>query len=218
MASKAENEVRALIEARLRAPQSASSDPKAHFLAQVVGPVSAEMRAAIEKPRFAAAVLLGLVERPAGLTVLFTERARHLRDHPGQISLPGGRLHGGKETVIGAALREAQEEVGLDPGLVTVAGCLEPQVTGTGFHITPVVGFIRGDFLACPDPGEVASVFEAPLDFVLNPGNIRPSRRERLGTWFEVEELEYGGHVIWGATAAMLRSLRVLLRGDIDAG
>lgn len=216
MASKAERELRALIEVRLSAARPAPDDPKGHFLAQVEGPISAEMLAAIERPRYRAAVLVALIERAGGFTVLFTERARHLKAHPGQISLPGGRLQRGDAGAVDAALREAREEVGLDPALVSVAGCLEPQVTGTGFHITPVVGFVSGAFEPIADPGEVASVFEAPLAFVLDRANVRRGRRERLGTVFRVEELEYRGHVIWGATAAMLRSLRVLLLGDED--
>jgi 8-oxo-dGTP pyrophosphatase MutT (NUDIX family) len=203
--------MRSQIEARLRAARPGILDPKAQFLAQVEGAVSAELLAAIERPRSVAAVLLGLVERPGGLTVLFTERAHHLRDHPGQISFPGGRLQREDGGVVDTALREAHEEVGLAPQWVSVAGCLQPQVTGTGFMITPVVGFIRGDFEAIPDPGEVASVFEAPLEFVLDPSNVRSAQRERLGTVFRVEELTYAGHLIWGATAAMLRSFRELL-------
>jgi 8-oxo-dGTP pyrophosphatase MutT (NUDIX family) len=206
--------VRSLIETRLRAAPSGVVDPTAEFLAHVEGTVSAELLAAIERPRSVAAVLLGLVERPSGLTVLFTERAHHLRDHPGQISFPGGRLQRQDSGVIDTALREAREEVGLEPRLVSVAGCLAPQVTGTGFMITPVVGFIHGDFEAVPDPGEVASVFEAPLEFVLDPSNVRSGQRERLGTVFRVEELSYAGHVIWGATASMLRSFRELLGAE----
>jgi 8-oxo-dGTP pyrophosphatase MutT (NUDIX family) len=204
--------LRALIETRLRAARPAA-DPKARFLAHVEGPVSPEMLAAMERPRSAAAVLLALIDRPGGLTVLFTERARHLRDHPGQISFPGGRVQPSDADVIAAALRESEEEVGLVPAAGSVAGCLEPQVTGTGFLITPVVGFIAGDFRAVPDPDEVASVFEAPLEFVLDERNVRPGLRERLGTVFHVEELHYGEHVIWGATAAMLSSFREVV-GD----
>lgn len=182
-------------------------DPRERMLEHVEGPVSPELERILEQPGRHASVLLGLIDRPGGLTLLFTERAAHLRDHAGQISFPGGRLAAGEEAVA-AALREAGEEVGLERGQVTVAGCLDPHLTGTGFLVTPVVGFVARSFVARPDPAEVAGVFEVPLHHVLAPGVIRATTRERYGTRFRVYELEYDGHRIWGATAAMLMTFR----------
>ena len=205
--------MRTLIEARL-AGAVWCEDPAVQFLARVEGDVSPALVQVLEQPRAAAAVLLGLVERPGGLTVLFTERAAHLRDHPGQISLPGGRLQAQDGSAAAAALREAREEVGLAPGQVEVVGCLAPHVTGTGFLITPVVGFIAPDFEAVPDAAEVASVFEAPLEFLLDGRNVQTALYERHGSRFRVDELQFSGHRIWGATAAILSSFRTLLLSE----
>ncbi|HEY8521345.1 MAG TPA: CoA pyrophosphatase [Gammaproteobacteria bacterium] len=188
-------------------------DPRARLLEHVVGPVSPELERILEQPGRSASVLLGLIDRPGGLTLLFTERAAHLRDHAGQISFPGGRL-AADEGPVAAALREAGEEVGLDQRQVTVAGCLDPHLTGTGFVVTPVVGFVAGSFVARPDPAEVAGVFEVPLDYVLEPNAIRVMTRERYGTRFRVYELEYDGRRIWGATAAMLMTFRDVISDD----
>jgi 8-oxo-dGTP pyrophosphatase MutT (NUDIX family) len=166
--------------------------------------VSPELAAVLAKPAQEAAVLLGLVDRPAGWTVLLTERARHLTHHPGQVGLPGGRLLGSAEAVTDAALREAGEEVGLAPADVEVAGCLRPYLTGTGFRVTPVVGFVADRFRPRPDAREVAAVFEVPLARMLAPGAFAETRRERLGTWVRSYELHFDGHRVWGATAAML--------------
>jgi 8-oxo-dGTP pyrophosphatase MutT (NUDIX family) len=204
--------MRALIEARLAETPTAAADARANFLANVEGPVSEEMLARLNEPRSEAGVLLALLERPAGLTVLLTERAAHLRDHPGQISFPGGRVQRGDSDAVAAALREAEEEVGLPPGSVSVAGRLQTHLTGTGFMITPVVGFVGEGFMPIPDPTEVASVFEVPLEFILEEANIRSSCRVRLGTRFRVYELCYRQHLIWGATAAMLREFRELIK------
>jgi 8-oxo-dGTP pyrophosphatase MutT (NUDIX family) len=202
--------VRALIERRLaiRQPQA---DPRARMLEHVVGEVSAELLDAIDASRRPAAVLLGLVERAQGLQVLFTERAAHLTHHPGQVSFPGGRVEESIETVVDAALREAHEEVGLERRDVTIAGCLDPHVTGTGFSVTPVVGFVAGSFVPRPDPGEVSDVFEVPLAFLLDPASVRETYRQRFGSRFRSYEFHYEGRLIWGATAAMLVTFKGLL-------
>jgi 8-oxo-dGTP pyrophosphatase MutT (NUDIX family) len=150
--------------------------------------------------------------------VLFTERAAHLRDHAGQISFPGGRLAHRGETAVDAALREAYEEVGLRAADVAVLGSLEVHLTGTGFAVTPVVGFVASPFAPQPDPNEVASVFEVPLDFILEPTNIRPTYGERFGARFRTYELHYGGQRIWGATAAMLVTFRDIVAYDEPNG
>jgi 8-oxo-dGTP pyrophosphatase MutT (NUDIX family) len=153
--------LRTLIEQRLRRPRSAA-DPRERALANVIGPVSADFLALISGPMQRAAVLLALVEHAEGLNVLFTERATHLKHHAGQISFPGGRIEGDRETAVEAALREAHEEIGLEPQDVAIAGALDTLVTGTGFSVTPVVGFVGAAFVAQPDPAEVAAVFEVP--------------------------------------------------------
>jgi 8-oxo-dGTP pyrophosphatase MutT (NUDIX family) len=187
-------------------------DPRERIVANVEGGrPSPALRAVLDQPARAASVLLTLLERPGGLTVLFTERAAHLKDHAGQISFPGGRIDD-RETAVDAAVREAHEEIGLEPAEVEVLGALDDLLTGTGFLITPVVGYVAGgEFVATPDPTEVASVFEVPLDFICEPASIAETYRERLGTRFRTYELRHGGYWIWGATAAILVSFRDLI-------
>jgi 8-oxo-dGTP pyrophosphatase MutT (NUDIX family) len=182
----------------------AERDPRALLLDHVVGRASPELIARLEGPSREAAVLLGLIERRAGLSVLLTERAAHLAHHPGQISLPGGQLDAGEDPVT-AALREAFEEVALAPGDVDVLGRMPAQLTATGFTVTPVVGWVGAeDFVPRPDPAEVQSAFEVPLVHLLEPANRRRARRVRWGTEFMTEEFLFEQHRIWGATAAIL--------------
>jgi 8-oxo-dGTP pyrophosphatase MutT (NUDIX family) len=190
-------------------------DPRARLLGNVDGPVSPELREILERPGRPASVLLALLERPRGPTVLFTERAAHLRDHAGQVSLPGGRVVGG-ESPAEAALREAHEEVGLEPATVDVIGSLDEFITGTGFMITPVVGVVgNAGFTAIPDPREVAGVFEVPLTIILDPTAMSVGYFERHGSRLLTYELLYGGRRIWGATAAVLRNFQdVILDED----
>jgi 8-oxo-dGTP pyrophosphatase MutT (NUDIX family) len=165
----------------------------------------------IEAPR-RAAVLVPIVERPEGLSVLLTERAAHLRNHAGQVSFPGGRLEGEHETPVDAALRETEEEIGLERGYVTIAGYLESHIIFTGFHVVPVVGFVRPGFSMRPNPKEVASIFEVPLAHILDPVNHGTRVRTVEGGEIHVYNIPYGERVIWGATAGMLMSLYRLLR------
>lgn len=205
--------MRELIERRL-ARVAPAADPQARLLADAEGPVTPELRALLDRPVRDAAVLIPLIERPAGWAVLFTQRARHLAHHPGQISFPGGRIDPDDEGPVAAALREAREEIGLAPADVRVAGALPNHVTGTGFAVTPIVGFVSPEFRPRPDPAEVEAVFDVPLDVILAPGRLRATRRERLGTRFRVWELEHDGYRIWGATAAMLKTFREALRDE----
>jgi 8-oxo-dGTP pyrophosphatase MutT (NUDIX family) len=156
----------------------------------------------------AAAVLIPLVERQAGLTVLLTQRADELKRHAGQISFPGGRLETG-ETPLAAALREAQEEIGLDPSFVNVIGYLPDHVLLSGFRVTPVVALVRPGFELQLALKEVRGSFEVPLSHVFNPANHRTRRRQLAsgGPEFEVCDIDYQEHNIWGATAGMLITL-----------
>jgi 8-oxo-dGTP pyrophosphatase MutT (NUDIX family) len=195
------------IRRRLAVPR-APRDPRARLLENIDGPLSPELRAIFDRPGRPASVLLALLERRAGPTVLFTERAAHLKDHAGQVSLPGGRLAPG-ESAAEAALREAHEEVGLEPATVDVIGSLDGFLTGTGFTITPIVGIVgNAAFTAIPDPREVAGVFEVPLTVILDRSAMSVGYFERHGSRLLTYELQYGGRRIWGATAAVLRNFQ----------
>lgn len=161
-----------------------------------------------------AAVLVPLVQRETGLTVLLTQRTAHLRDHPGQISFPGGRCEEQDATAVETALREAQEEVGLDPGQVEVLGFLPEYRTGTGFSITPVVGLVRPPLNLKLDDFEVAEAFETPLSFLLDPANCQRHKAEFQGSLREYYAMPWEGYHIWGATAGMLVSLQRFLITD----
>jgi 8-oxo-dGTP pyrophosphatase MutT (NUDIX family) len=160
-----------------------------------------------------AAVLVPLVDRPEGMSVLLTQRTEHLSAHAGQIAFPGGRLEPEDPDAAAAALRETEEEVGLGRDRVTLIGRLDTYVTGTGFEITPIVGIVSPPFSLTIDPFEVADVFEVPLSFVLDSGNHRRTERlfeERRRVFFV---LPYEGRNIWGATAGMLVNLSEVLAG-----
>jgi len=154
-----------------------------------------------------AAVLVPIVDR-GELSLLFTRRTEHLPSHAGQICFPGGRVQADDATLIRTALREMEEEIGLPPDQVEIAGFLDSYETlNTGFAICPVVGFLRDDFLLSVNPHEVAEVFEAPLAYILDPENQFLRSLEREGVVREFYAIEYGGHTIWGATAAMIVNL-----------
>jgi len=160
----------------------------------------------------AAAVLVPLVNRPEGLSLLLTQRSADLPDHPGQISFPGGRAEAGDRDLAATALRETTEEVGLPSERVQVLGELAQYETVTGYRVTPVVGWLEPPFDVHPDPLEVAEVFEVPLAFVLEPDNqLRHFRM--LGTLRrDYWAMPYGERYIWGATAAMLLILERTLK------
>jgi 8-oxo-dGTP pyrophosphatase MutT (NUDIX family) len=167
--------------------------------------------AASGHPALPAAVLIGLVNRQGGPTVLLTKRTEHLRDHAGQICFPGGRIEPEDESVEAAALREAEEEIGLLPDKVEVITRLQPYDTSTGFRIHPVVGWIEPPFDLTPDEFEVAEVFELPLAFILDPANHQQQshvRNQQRRTYYV---LPYQGRFIWGATAGMLVNFSRLL-------
>jgi len=158
-----------------------------------------------------AAVLVPLVIRAEGMSVLLTQRTAHLTAHAGQISFPGGRLEPDDADAVAAALRETEEEVGLPPDYVTVIGRLDTYVTGTGFEITPIVGLVRAPYPLSIDPFEVAEAFEVPLAYVLDTRNHRRTVREFEARSRSFFVLPYEGRNIWGATAGMLVNLAEVL-------
>ncbi|MDO9432566.1 MAG: CoA pyrophosphatase [Pseudomonadota bacterium] len=160
-----------------------------------------------------AAVLVGLIEREHGYSVLLTRRADTLRRHTGQIALPGGRCDPG-ETIWQTALREAHEEVGLAPDYVSLAGLSSPYRTGTGFLVTPVVGFIQPGFALQANPAEVADIFETPFGFLMDPANHEQHERQApTGETRRFYAMTHEDRFIWGATAGMLRALYDRLYG-----
>ena len=158
-----------------------------------------------------AGVLIPVLERAEGLAVLLTKRSAELKHHAGQISFPGGRMEESDTDVVGAALREAHEEVGIPPDAVSVVGYLAPMPTVTGYAVTPVIGQVDADIELTIDRTEVAYTFEVPLDFLLDARNQRASEREFQGRRIPTVEFHYEGERIWGATAHMLVTLRKIL-------
>ena len=154
-----------------------------------------------------AAVLVPLLEKDGEVHVLLTRRREDLRRHAGQVSFPGGRLEPGEEP-LAAALREAEEEVGLDPAQVDVLGRLdETLVLVSGFRLTPFVARVPHPFAFAPDPGEVAAILFVPLRDLAREGAHRTELHERYGMRHEVHFYDAGGEVIWGATARVLSKL-----------
>jgi 8-oxo-dGTP pyrophosphatase MutT (NUDIX family) len=151
-----------------------------------------------------AAVLLLVVNHPNDPAVVFTQRTAHLSDHAGQIALPGGRCDEGDCTPERTALREAEEEIGLDSARVEILGRLPDYLTSTGYSVTPVVGWAEPPLDYRPDPREVADVFEVPLGFLLDPGNHRYESAFYKGRMRHYWAMPYGDRFIWGATAGML--------------
>lgn len=166
------------------------------------------------RPLTRAAVLVPLIDRADGLSVLLTQRSATLKDHAGQISFPGGRQDPEDVDAIATALRETDEEVGLPGTLVQVIGRLDTYVTGTGYSVTPIVGLIRPPFPIEADPVEVADVFEVPLGFLVNPANHQTHSREYQGRTRHYYAIPYEDRYIWGATAGMLVNLSRLLAPD----
>jgi 8-oxo-dGTP pyrophosphatase MutT (NUDIX family) len=161
-----------------------------------------------------AAVLVPLVDRAAGLTVLLTQRTADMPSHAGQIAFPGGRHDKRDPDLIATALRETEEEVGVGPAFVDVVGSLDNYVTGSGYLITPIVGFVAPGFALKPDPREVADVFEVPLAFFLDPANHHIHSRTWQGRERRYYAMPYGDRYVWGATAGMLKNLWRILSDD----
>jgi len=191
------------------------SDLRLRFATAPLVPHIVEPGAPLVQPLTPAAVLVPIVNRPSGLTVLLTQRTAHLRDHAGQVSFPGGRCEPGDDGPVATAWREAAEEVGLAAAQVEVIGRLPEYRTSTGFAVTPVVGLVTPPLNLKLDDFEVAEVFEPPLSFLMDPANHQRQRIEWQGALREFWAMPWEGYYIWGATAAMLVSLHAhLAEGD----
>jgi 8-oxo-dGTP pyrophosphatase MutT (NUDIX family) len=162
-----------------------------------------------------ASVLVPLIRRDSGITVLLTQRTEDMPSHAGQIAFPGGRRQAEDVDATATALRETEEEVGLTRDFVDVAGSLDLYRTGTGYQITPIVGIVTPGFTTRADPREVADVFEVPLDHFLDERNHRIDSRVWQGRERRYYAMPYGERYIWGATAGMLKNLHfILTAGD----
>ena len=189
------------VEARLRRALDRPAGPSSDFdLNPGFQPLS-------EKPFRPAAVLLAVWLRPEGASLVLTKRSSHLRYHPGQIAFPGGKIDPTDASPQAAALREAEEEIGLDPARVDVIGSLPVHETVTGYAITPIVGLLHGAFNPVPEKGEVEEVFVVPLSHVLAPDRFQIQSRQWMGQWRRFYTVPYGPYYIWGATARILRGL-----------
>jgi 8-oxo-dGTP pyrophosphatase MutT (NUDIX family) len=153
-----------------------------------------------------AGVLAAIVPRSGRFDILLTKRSSALKHHPGQIAFPGGKQDSADADVVAAALREADEEIGLPPSHVQVLGCLPSHETVTGFDVTPVIGLVTRDFTLRPEPGEVEEIFHVPLDHVLDPRNFLIQARRWRGQMRSYYTVPYGPYYIWGATARILRA------------
>ena len=159
----------------------------------------------------AASVLVPIVNRTPDVTILLTQRTEDMPSHAGQVAFPGGRRQDNDADAVATALRETEEEVGLDRSFVDVIGSYDLYRTGTGYEITPVVGIVTPGFTTRADPREVADVFEVPLDHFLDVANHRIDSRMAQGRERRFYAMPYGQRYIWGATAGMLKNLQFIL-------
>lgn len=157
-------------------------------------------------PYRSASVLIPILARENGLSVLFTQRTSHLHTHPGQVSFPGGGAEKQDADEIATALRESHEEIGLEPSNVRILGMLDHYITRSGFRVRPVVGLVMSPQEWAPDSFEVASIFEVPLPYILSPGTLAEQQIDREGVTRRYYACTYEEYYIWGATAGMLRN------------
>lgn len=155
-----------------------------------------------------AAVLIGFVERDNGLHVLFTKRAKHLKHHPGQVSFPGGKYEPDDKSLVTTAIRETQEETGINPSLVQIFGQMNELPTVSQFSVTPYLAFIKPNYQAKIDQNEVAEIFEVPVDIVLNPDHLHSEMFRFKDHHHRVFALTYQRHFIWGMTAQIIHALQ----------
>lgn len=160
----------------------------------------------------AAAVLVPLVQREEGLSVILTQRAEHLPTHKGQVAFPGGKLENFDKDVVDCALRETEEEIGLSRDFVNVIGTLDPYLTSTGFAVTPIVGIIKQAFTLTPDPREVDAVFEVPFEILMSDNGLRQESQVFGGHERYFYAMNWDGFYIWGVTAAILSGFRELVQ------
>ena len=170
-----------------------------------------------DRPPVLAAVLIGIIRRPSGYSVLYTERSPHLRSHSGQVAFPGGKVDPTDAGVADAALREAGEEVNLRRDDARVLGFLPHYFTGTNYLITPVVAMVEPSAPFVPNPGEVNAVFEVPLDWLLDERNYGTYRVRRGGREHSTWQIQHGELTIWGITANLTRRLHDLVLAEEDA-
>jgi 8-oxo-dGTP pyrophosphatase MutT (NUDIX family) len=164
-----------------------------------------------------AAVLMPIVDRPEGLTMLLTQRASQMARHAAQISFPGGRVEQDDADFASAALREAQEEIGLEPARVKVFGYLPDHMVISGFRVTPVLGIVSPPFSLELNPAEVAGVFEVPLAHVLDSANHKATLRRVGDEEMLLHDIPWEGQNIWGATAGMLLTFVSMLQDEVRA-
>lgn len=155
-----------------------------------------------------AAVLIGFVERSNGLNIIFTKRASHLRHHPGQISFPGGKVESSDPSLEFTAVREAEEEIGIDQHSIQIVGALPPLPTISQFLVTPVVALIDANYQSQIDTNEVELLFEAPASFILNPKNLFTQQFQIKGFNHRVFAVPYNHHFIWGVTGQIIEALQ----------
>jgi 8-oxo-dGTP pyrophosphatase MutT (NUDIX family) len=203
------------LRARIRerfAGTTPGNDSSEAWLAGLPPELSASFHHLIPAQPVRAAVLVPIVDRADGLTVLLTQRAADLKHHAGQISFPGGRLEPDDADARAAALRETEEEIGLSRRFVEVVGYLPDHLIISGYRVTPVIGFVAPGFALQLDRTEVTEAFEVPLQFLLDPAHHKARRRQLGEGEIEVYDIPYGERNIWGATAGMLLTLYRLLR------
>jgi 8-oxo-dGTP pyrophosphatase MutT (NUDIX family) len=190
--------------ARLYAHERQAPEDMAHSDLAIAGmnPDAAMLAAA--RP---AAVLIPIIARPEGATLLLTQRAAALRQHSGQIAFPGGKIDAEDDGALGAALREAEEEIGLKPAAVTPLGFLGPYFSTTGFRIMPVVALVPPDAALTLNAGEVEEAFETPMAFLMDPANHQTHQREFRGAMRSYFAMPHGDRYIWGVTAGIIRML-----------